>query len=68
MGFKNAWELVSQKSPLLGINHFFFYLRYLIPTKEEETRKTKQNKKNWGGLPLCVLRASITLLHSFNKL
>lgn len=23
MGFENVWELVSKKSPLLGISHFF---------------------------------------------
>lgn len=57
MGFKNAWELVSKKLPLLGINHFFFffpYTKYQIPTKGGKTRK-----KNWGGILLCDEKASI---------
>lgn len=49
MGFENAWELVSTKSPLLGISHFFFsYTRYLVPTKGEETQKTKQKELGWS--------------------
>lgn len=67
MGFENAWELVSTKSPLLGISHFFF------PTQgiwflQRGKKPRKQNKKNWGGLLLCDVRASITLLYSCNKL
>lgn len=55
MGFKNAWELVSKKLPLLGINHFFFpFTKYQIPTKGGKNRK-----KNWGGILLCDEKASI---------
>lgn len=67
MGFENVWELVSKKSPLLGISHFFS-LHKVSESYKGGKKPRKQNKKNWGGLLLCDVRASITLLHSFNKL
>lgn len=40
MGFKLPGSCLL-KSPLLGINHFF-YTRYVIPTKEKKPRKQKE--------------------------
>lgn len=48
MSFKNAWELVSKKLPLLGINHFFpLHKVSTSPTKGEETQK-KQKELRWS--------------------
>lgn len=65
LGLENAWQLVSKKLPLLDINHFSPYARYLSDSYKGGSNP--ENKKNWGAL-LCDEKAGITLLHSFNKL
>lgn len=48
MGFKNAWELVSKKLPLLGINHFFFSL-HKVP---DSYKRGEKQKKELGWYPV----------------
>lgn len=66
LGLENAWQLVSEKLPLLDINPFPPYARYL--SDSYKGGRNPENKKNWDGLLLCDEKAGITLLHSFNKL
>lgn len=52
MGFKNAWELVSQKSPLLGINHFFFLRKISDSYKGGRNPENKTEQKELGWSPI----------------
>lgn len=64
MSFKNAWELVSKKLPLLGINHFFplhkvIYFSYKGGRNPEKTKRTEV-------VSCCVMKGPV--LHYYTHL